>query len=92
MLTLDYLNNSASGYSKAEDLVKIKLARVDFFVDTNYSKSDVELLFALRTRSVSDSKVNFPSQYINNLVFDLQGASQYFSQLRFLQFLGFRGT
>ena len=69
---LDYLNNIASGHSKAEDLVKTKLAREEYFVDTNLSKSEVELLFALRTRTVSDIKANFPSQYNNNLVCDLR--------------------
>ena len=35
---LDYLNNIA------EDLVKTKLAREDYFVDTNFCKSEVELV------------------------------------------------
>ena len=68
---LEYLNSIASGHSKAEDLVKTRRIREEYFVDNRFSKSEIELLFALRTRTVPDIKANFPSQHKNNLVCDL---------------------
>ena len=60
------LNSFAKGHSKSENLVKVKFAREKYFEDPNFSKSEVELLFALRTRTVRNIKKNFPSQYNNN--------------------------
>ena len=56
-----YLNNIASGHSKSEDLVKNRLVREEYFEDKRFSKSEIELLFALRTRMVPGIKANFSS-------------------------------
>ena len=63
---LSHLNSIAKGHSKSENLVKVKFAREKYFEDPNFSKSEVELLFALRTKTVRNIKKNFPSQYNNN--------------------------
>ena len=68
---LEHLNRIASGHSKSEDLVKSILKSEDYFTNSDFSKSEIELLFALRTRTVPDIKANFPSQHNNNLVCDL---------------------
>ena len=46
----------------------------NYFVDRRFSKSECELLFALRTRTVPGIKANFSSQYENNLVCELCSA------------------
>ena len=43
----------------------------DNFEDQRFSRSEVELLFALRTRTVRDIKANFPTQYGSNFTCDL---------------------
>ena len=66
-----YLNNIASGHSKSEDLVKNRLIREEYFEDKRFSKSEIELLFALRTRMVPGIKANLSSQYNNIVTCDL---------------------
>jgi hypothetical protein len=68
---INYLNMIALGHSKSEDLVKDKLVREGYFEDQRFSKSEIELLFALRTRMVNDIKTNFSSQHNNNFTCDL---------------------
>ena len=58
---LSYLNSIAATHSKSEDLIKNKFERESYFDDCNFSKSETELLFALRTRTVKNIKKNFPS-------------------------------
>ena len=64
---LSYLNTLAAGHSKSEKLVKLKLQREAYFEDDRFTKSDVELLLALRTRMVRNVKSNFPTQYQNDI-------------------------
>ena len=68
---LDYLNNLASSYSKSEKVIKQRLVMENYFRDARFSKSEIELLLALRTKMVKDIKKNFPSQYGENLTCDL---------------------
>ena len=64
---LTYLNSLAMGHSKSVDLVKTRFERESYFEDNNFSKSEVELLFALRTRTIRNIKKNFASQFSNNM-------------------------
>ena len=64
---LDYLNSIAMTHSKSKDLIKNQFKRETYFEDSNFSKSEIELLFALRTRTVRNIKENFPSQFKGNL-------------------------
>ena len=64
---LSYLNGIALGHSKSEVLVKTKFEREKYFEDSNFSKSESELLFAIRTRTVRNIKKNFPNQNKNNI-------------------------
>ena len=43
----------------------------NYFRDARFSKSEIELLLALRTKMVKDIKKNFPSQCSENLTCDL---------------------
>lgn len=63
---LAQLNSIAMGHSKSVDLMKIRLKREPYFEDPKLSKSEVELLFALRTRTVRNIKKNFPNQTNNS--------------------------
>ena len=60
---IQYLNEKAVGHSKSGDLIKPRLVKEKYFEDQRFKRSQVELLFALRTRTVRDIKANFPSQY-----------------------------
>ena len=53
------------------ELVKIVLAKENYLADKRFTKSECELLFALRTRMVTGIKTNFSSQYGNNLTCQL---------------------
>ena len=64
---LSYLNEIAMGHSKSINLVKTKLQREKYFEDPKFSKSEAELLFALRTRTIRNIKKNFPTQFNNNM-------------------------
>ena len=70
---LDHFNKLAtkSENSKCRDLVKSKFSREKYFEDKRFSRSEVELLFSLRTMMVSGIKKNFSSQYQDNLFCDL---------------------
>ena len=68
---IQYLNRIAASHSKSEDLINTRLIKEQYFEDQRFSRSEVELLFALRTRTVRDIKANFPSQYGRNLTCDL---------------------
>ena len=67
-------NATRSENSKCRKLIKTELVKENYFVDRRFSKSECELLFALRTRTVSGIKANFSSQYENNLVCELCSA------------------
>ena len=78
---LNCLNKTATRKenSKSRKLVKGELERENYLVDKNFSKSECELLFALRTRMISGVKTNFSSQYENNLTCEL--CSRYSDQV-----------
>ena len=60
---IDHLNKIARSHSKSENLIKTSLKREEYFEDKRFTKSETELLFAFRTRTVRGIKSNFPSQY-----------------------------
>ena len=60
--SLDHLNTVADGHSKSKNLVKPKMVREPYFDDSRFSRSDIELLFSLRTRML-DLKGNFSNKY-----------------------------
>ena len=70
---LSCLNKAAAKNenSKAKNLVKQELVREKYLKDKRFSKSECELLFALRTKMIPGIKKNFSSQYGNNLSCDL---------------------
>ena len=69
---LTHLNSLAMGHSKSVDLVKNRFERESYFEDNNFSKSEIELLFALRTRTIRNiKKNNFASQFSNNIACQL---------------------
>ena len=70
-LAMEHLNNVAQGHSKSEDLIKSRLIREEYFADNRFSRSEIELLFALRTRMVPGIKANFSSQYNDVFTCDL---------------------
>ena len=53
--------------SKCRKLIKAELVKENYLSDKRFSKSECELLFALRTRMIPGIKTNFSSQYANNL-------------------------
>ena len=59
---LENLNKVVDSHSKSRNLMKPKLDREKYLEDPRFSKSDVELLFALRTRMI-DVKSNFSNKY-----------------------------
>ena len=68
---IKYLNEKAVSHSKSGVLIKPRLTREKYFEDQRFKRSEVELLFALRTRTVRDIKANFPTQYGSNLTCEL---------------------
>ena len=74
---LNCLNQTATKNenSKCRKLVKKELIKENYFIDNRISKSECELLFALRTRMIPGIKCNFSSQYANNLDCELCPAS-----------------
>jgi hypothetical protein len=60
--SLDHLNTVADGHLKSKNLVKPKMVREPYFDDSRFSRSDIELLFSLRTRML-DLKGNFSNKY-----------------------------
>ena len=51
--------------------MKSRLIREEYFSDKRLSRSEIELLFALRTRMVPGIKANFSSQYSEVFTCDL---------------------
>ena len=64
---IEYLKGMAVKHSKSEKLVTDKFEKKSYFTDRRFSKEDVQLLFALKTKMI-DCKSNFSNQYDNNLV------------------------
>ena len=60
------LNNIAENHSKSEQIVDYDFKRKAYFTDRRFSKTDVQLLFALRTKML-DCKTNFQNQYAEDL-------------------------
>ena len=67
----EHLNQIAMKHSKSKVLIKEKLMREDYFQDDRFSKSEIELLFSLRTRMVKDIKGNFSTQYKDDIACSL---------------------
>ena len=63
---LENLNATAHSHSKSKKLVKSKLACEPYFLDKQLHKSEIELLFALRTRMINVKK-NFPSNHKDDI-------------------------
>ena len=63
---IQYLNALAEPHSKSEFIVSEKFQKKKYFSDRRFTKEDVQLLFALRTRMVN-CKTNFKMQFGNNL-------------------------
>ena len=70
---LNCLNQNATRNenSKCRNLIKAELIQENYLIDKRFSKSECELLFALRTYMVPGIKSNFSSQYVNNLSCEL---------------------
>ena len=68
---MDYLNTIELSHSKSKPLIKQIFFREKYFLDERFSKSEIELILALRTRMISDVKNNFSTRYGNNLACDL---------------------
>ena len=60
------LNNIAENHSKSEQIVDYDFKRKAYFTDRRFSKTDVQLLFTLRTKML-DCKTNFQNQYAEDL-------------------------
>ena len=60
--------------SKCRKLIKEELVKEKYLSDKRFTKSECELLFALRTRMIPGIKTNFSSQFENNLVCELCSA------------------
>ena len=60
--------------SKCRILAKKDLVKENYFIDNRFSKSECELLFALRTRMIPGIRKNFSSQYADNLICELCSA------------------
>ena len=61
MGAIKYLKVLAAKHSKSEKLVTDKFEKKAYFPDRNFSKEDVQLLFALKTKII-DCKSNFSQQ------------------------------
>ena len=68
---LNCLNQTATKTSKCSKLAEIVLAKENYLSDKRFTKSECELLFALRTRMIPGIRANFSSQYGNNLICEL---------------------
>ena len=63
---IQYLHALAEPHSKSEFIVGEKFQKKKYFSDRRFTKEDVQLLFALRTRMIN-CKTNFKMQFGNNL-------------------------
>ena len=61
-----YLNELAKSHSKSRLISNDKFEKKPYFSDRRFSKEDVQILFALRTRT-TNCKSNFKTQYGNQL-------------------------
>ena len=64
-LTIQYLQKLKRKHSKSEHLDVSDLAISEYLIDDRFTKSERELLFKLRSRTVS-VKDNFKNAYLNN--------------------------
>ena len=67
---LEFLNKTANEHSKSKKLMKNKLTCENYFLDRRFQKSDIELLFALKSRMINVKK-NFASQFKDDIACDL---------------------
>ena len=65
---ISYLVGLASKHLKSTEIAAEGFGKKDYFNDRRFSKEDVQLLFALRTK-MTDCKSNVSNQYGNNLIF-----------------------
>ena len=63
---IKYLEGLASKHMKSTQIAAEGFGKKDYFNDNRFSKEDIQLLFALRTK-MTDCKSNFSNQYGNNL-------------------------
>ena len=63
---LEYLNLTALNHSKCQRLIKSQVKTEDYLTSDKLSRSEVELLFALRTR-MTPAKMNFKILHGENL-------------------------
>ena len=64
---IKYLQGLASRHSKSANISVDKLEKKGYFSDRRFSKEDVQLLFALKTKMI-ECKSNFSNQYGDNLI------------------------
>jgi hypothetical protein len=65
--SIKYLSGLANKHMKSTEISAEGFGKKDNFNDRRFSKEDVQLLFALRTK-MTDYKSNFSNQYGNNLI------------------------
>ena len=63
---LKYLHGLASKHSKSTKIAAEKFEKKAYFNDRRFSKEDIQLLFALKTKMI-DCKSNFSNQFENDL-------------------------
>ena len=64
---ISYLVGLASKHLKSTEIAAEGFGKKEYFNDRRFSKEDVQLLFALRTK-MTDYKSNFSNQYGNDLI------------------------
>ena len=64
---INYLVGLANKHMKSTEIAAEGFGKKEYFNDRRFSKEDVQLLFALRTK-MTDCKSNFSNQYGNNLI------------------------
>ena len=64
-LTVKYLENFKKKHSKSSQLEVGDMSVSPYLVDSRFSKEERELLFRLRSKTIS-VKGNFPNAYLNN--------------------------
>ena len=64
---IKYLNELAEPHSKSELIVTDEFERKEYFTDRRFTKEEVQMLFALRTK-MTNCKSNYKRQFDNNLV------------------------
>ena len=61
-----FLKNEASKHSKSRQIAEERFEKKTYFSDNRFSKEDIQLLFALKTKMI-DCKTNFRGMYGGNL-------------------------